>query len=266
MMLKQQCLVRSSVLIPFSLSSILFATILALFLVVAPNRSLAAEYVIGTDPWPPFTIMEKGVPSGIDVDFLKEIEKRLPDVTFRFEEIPWVRALHYMETGKIDAITGLAKRPDREKYITYTSPPYYSDCSSRFYMRKGLGQYIKQYEDLYDFEVGYVVNSAYFDPFDTDEKLNKYSVTHEEQLLKMLGNGRLDVIIGTNCQVDYDIKLSGLLGRFEQAEYRPGNNVHLYLGLSKKSAITEILPQLNQVIQQLKDEGVIDKIAEKYFK
>jgi len=222
--------------------------------------------VIGTDPWPPFTIMEKGVPSGIDVDFLKEIEKRLPDVTFRFEEIPWVRALHYMETGRIDAITGLAKRPDREKYITYTSPPYYSDCSSRFYMRKGLGQYIKQYEDLYHFEVGYVVNSAYFDPFDTDEKLNKYSVTHEEQLLKMLGNGRLDVIIGTNCQVDYDIKLSGLLGRFEQAEYRPGNNVHLYLGLSKKSAITEILPQLNQVIQQLKDEGVIDKIAEKYFK
>lgn len=239
---------------------------LAVITLLASSKAAAEEYVIGTDPWPPFTISKNGELSGIDVDLIREIEKRLPNVTFRFKEIPWSRALHYMANGSIDAITGLAKREERERYILYTDPPYYSDCSSRFYMRAGFGKYIKQYEDLYQYEVGHVANSAYFALFDKDKALNKYSVTHEEQLLKMLKNRRLDVIIGTSCQVDYHIKLKGLSGRFEQAEYKPGNNVDLYLGLSRKSPITRIQPQLNQVIEQLKREGVIQKIADKYFR
>ncbi len=230
------------------------------------NQSLAEEFIIGTDPWPPFTIMQEGHFSGIDIDIIKELEKRLPNVTFKFKEIPWSRALHYMELGKIDAITSLAKRAAREKYILYTSPPYYSNCSSRFYLKQGNGLSIQQYTDLYRFKVGHVVNSAYFPRFDTDDKLNKYSVTHESQLLKMLENDRLDVMVGTNCQVDYHIKLSGLSGTLEQAEYKPGNNVDLYLGLSKRSAITKLEPQLNRIFQELKDEGVIQRIADKYLK
>lgn len=237
-----------------------------LYLLVFAIPVQAKEYVIGTDPWPPFTIVNQGKVSGIDYDIVKEIERRMPGVRFRFQEIPWVRALRYMKSGEIDAITGLAKREEREKYILYTSPPYYSDCSSTFYMAKGQGHRIQQYDDLYRFKVGHVLNSAYFSPFDNDDKLQKYAVTHEAQLLKMIDNNRLDVIIGTNCQVDYHLKLKGLQDSFEQAAYKPGNNVDLYLGLSRKSSIVEILPELNEVLQQLHDEGVIRRITDRYFR
>lgn len=231
----------------------------------SPHPSTSQEFIIGTDPWPPFTITQDGSFSGIDVDLFKKIEQRLPGVTFKFKEIPWIRALYLMKHGQIDAITGLAKRKEREAYILYTSPAYYSKCSSEFYLKKGNGSQIKTYDDLYRYTIGYVTNSAYFSPFDTDEKLDKHGVTHEKQLLKMLDYRRLDVIIGTNCQVDHHIKINGLQGKFEKAYYKPENAVDLYIGLSKKSSITKLESKLNQVIRTLKEEGEITKIAQKYF-
>ncbi len=248
-----------------SSKNILFRALVFFFLVGNSLGVMAEEFIIGTDPWPPFTIVDSGTFSGIDIDIAKEIEKRLPDVTFTFREIPWIRALHYMETGEIDIITGLAKREDREKYILYTSPPYYSKCSTRFYVKKGSSITIRKYDDLYRFKVGYVANSAYFNKFDTDEKLKKHSVTHEKQLLDMLISDRFDVIIGTNCQVDYHISLQGLQGEIEEVEYGPNNSVDLYFGLSKKSRITELLPELNKIIHELKEKGIIQQIADKYF-
>lgn len=223
-------------------------------------------YVIGTDPWPPFTIVNDTVLTGIDVDVAREIEKRIPSISFRFRKIPWTRALLYMKEGKIDAITGLAKRPDREEYILYTEPPYYTNCSSRFYVRKNSGITIKTYDDLYNYTVGFVANSAYFTQFDNDTLLSKFSVTNEEQLLLMLKLGRIDVIIGTNSQVEYELSLRGFTDEIEAVEYQPNNAVHLYFGLSKKSPVTSQQQEINRVIQELVNEGVIDSIADRYFK
>ncbi len=246
--------------------NILFPVMVTFFLLVSSSGVMADEFVIGTDPWPPFTILEESTFTGIDIEVAEEIEKRLTGIKFKFKNIPWSRALLYMEQGKIDAITGLAKREDREKYILYTSPPYYSKCSSQFYVKRGSGVTIIEYEDLYRYRVGFVSNSAYFTQFDNDDKINKISVTNERQLLVMLQYGHIDVLIGTNCQVDYHIVMDNLRGEFEEVEYKPGNNVDLYFGLSKKSDVTELQPLLNNIIQQLHDEGVIQRIADKYFK
>lgn len=239
------------------------ATGLALFTSAAHVK--AVEYVIGTDPWPPFTIMDEGEYRGIDVDIANELQRRLPDISFRFQRIPWVRALRYMEQGKIDAITGLAKTDERSEYIQYTSPPYYSECSSVFYVRKESGIQISSYEDLYRYKVGYVLNSAYFERFDKDDKLRKHSVSDEDQLLDMLIHGRIDTIIGTNCQIQYHIKIKGALDQVEEANWGPKNNVDLYFGLSKRSAIVAEQHRLNAAIKSLKDEGVIEKIVKQYF-
>ncbi|WDP92200.1 MAG: amino acid ABC transporter substrate-binding protein [Desulfobacter sp.] len=225
---------------------------------------LADEFVIGTDGWPPFRIIQNGEFSGIDVDLCKEIEKRLP-IKFKFKKVPWIRALRLMKEGEIDIITGVAKREEREVYILYTDPPYYSGCSSVFYAQKGKGHLVRTYDDLYNFKIGYVVDSAYFLPFDTDERLDKHKVTRELQLLKMLDSGRLDLIIGTDCQVDYHIKTAGIQNKFEKAIYRPSNAVDLYIGLSKRSPATRIKPDLDRVIRQIKEEGVIQRILFKYF-
>ncbi len=219
---------------------------------------------VGTDSWPPFRIHENGHMSGIDFDVWEEIETRL-DFKITFMKFPWSRILHNLKSGELDAMSGLAKRSERAEYVGYTTPPYYS-CSTVFYLKKGEGHLVKTYEDLYKYPIAYVANSAYFKKFDNDSKLKKHSIYSEIQLIKMLSKDRIKVIIGTDCQADYEISKLGLTSSFEKAHYKPNNNVDLYFVISKKSPFIKELHKINKVIQDMIDEGKIKEIAQKYYK
>ena len=240
-----------------------------LFLIVSLflSQTLLAKHqniAVGTDSWPPFRIHTDDHFSGIDFDVWKEIEKRL-DLRVTFMKFPWSRILHNLKSGELDAMSGLAKRSERAEYVDYTTPPYYT-CSTVFYLKKGEGHLVKTYEDLYKYPIAYVANSAYFKKFDNDSKLKKHSIYSEIQLIKMLNNNRIKVIIGTDCQADYEISKLGLTSSFEKAHYKPKNNVDLFFVISKKSHFIKDLHKINKVIQDMIEEGKIKEIAQKYYK
>jgi len=221
------------------------------------------EITVATDSWPPFRILENNNYTGIDFDLWKEVEKRL-NLKIKFIRYPWARILHNLEHGEIDAMSGLAKRKNREVYMHYTSPSYYT-CATVFYVKKGNKHLIKKYEDLYKYSIAYVNNSAYFKRFDEDTKLRKYPIASEFQLIRMLERSRVEVIIGTDCQADYEIKKLGLKDKFEKAEFKPNNNVDLYIAISKKSPFAKELKRLNEVIKQIVEERIIIEYSKKYF-
>jgi len=221
------------------------------------------EIIVATDSWPPFRIHNNNNYTGIDFDLWKEVEKRL-NLKIKFIRYPWSRILRNLEHGDIDAMSGLAKRKNREVYMHYTSPSYYT-CSTVFYVQKGNKHLIKKYEDLYKYSIAYVNNSAYFKRFDEDTKLNKFPITSEIQLIRMLERGRVKVIIGTDCQADYEIKKLGFKDKFEKALFKPKNSVDLYIAISKKSAFAKELNQVNEVIKQIVEEGKIKEYSKKYF-
>lgn len=244
------------------LTFLFFIIVIFLF---TPNLLKANENQITMpiDAWPPFRIIEKQNYKGIDFDLLEEVQKRL-DKKIVYKRYPWTRSLANMKNGKVDAMSGLAKRSERAKYIQYTKIPYYT-CSTVFYVKKGEKDIIQTYNDLQNYLIGYVDNSAYFAPFDTDKTLNKRAVTNEYQLIRMLAVGRIKVMIGTDCQVDYDIKKLGLLGKFEKAVYKPNNKVDLYFGVSKKSPLLNDIDKINQVIEDIVNEGLVKEFAKKYY-
>jgi polar amino acid transport system substrate-binding protein len=75
----------------------------------------------------------------------------------------------------------------------------------------------------------------------------------------------VDVIIGTDCQADYEIKKLGLHHTFEKTQFKPQNSVELYLAISKKSPFAKDLNRINKVIQRLVNDGKIKKYAKKYY-
>lgn len=239
-----------------------------LFLLLFFNQNILnaeqREIVVATDSWPPFRIIDKKPFSGIDFDMWEEISIRL-NLKIKFEVYPWSRILHNLKNGKVDAMSGLAKRKERAEYLNYTTPSYYS-CSPVFYLRKGEGLLVKEYDDLYKYPIGYVSNSAYFDNFDNDKKLNKFGVGTEVQLLKMLEAKRIKVIIGTDCQIDYDIARLGYKNKFEKAYFKPNSSTELYFVISKKSPFSKDLSKINETIKQIIEENKIKEISEKYFK
>lgn len=232
-----------------------------LFPVVACGES----YVVATDYWPPFRVKNGDEMIGIDIDLMRTVGERM-GVEFVFRVMPWARCLLSMEKGDVDMMSGLAWTRERARHIRYSSLPYYT-CAPAFYERKSRkGPPIRNYEDLMHVEVAYTRDSAYFEPFDSDLRLDKVAVTSEAQLVRMVEEGRLDVFIGTDCQVDYDLVQRGLERKIVKTSFQPQDRIELYLGVSRRSPLRHRLDELNAVLEELVENGTVRRIADRYLK
>ncbi|MCO6060056.1 transporter substrate-binding domain-containing protein [Pseudomonas sp. MOB-449] len=95
-------------------------------LLLLPGLASAQEPAplrVMTDYWPPFRIAdETGQLRGLDMDLLAELGRRT-GLHFEVQRAPWSRGLAALERGSADLMTGLARTPDRERYIDYLEAP-----------------------------------------------------------------------------------------------------------------------------------------------
>jgi polar amino acid transport system substrate-binding protein len=169
-----------------------------------------------------------------------------------------------MKEGQSDIMTGIAKTADRAKYILYSGIPYYT-CRPAFYSLKERTIHIEKYVDLQKKTIGYARKSAYFKQFDEDQKLNKYPVNSEEQLIRILLAGRVDTIIGTDCQVEYDLNVLNLTNKIQKQSFKPDDSILLYIGISRKSPFVNKMPAINTALQEMLKDGTIDRITAHYL-
>ncbi|OZG71396.1 amino acid ABC transporter substrate-binding protein [Hahella sp. CCB-MM4] len=255
---------RSLVLLAFSAWSSMVAAISYIGLPEVKAAGITrTEIRVAIDAWPPFRILNEESYSGIDFDLWTRLADAL-ELKIDYVRCPWIRCLKMMEDGNVDAMGGLALRPERAVYMEYLKPPYYR-CSTVFYVRKGERQRIRSYQDLYQIDVGIVSGSAYFQTFDHDQKIHKVNVSTEKQLVDMLGRDRLAAIIGTDCQADYEIAQSPYNDVVEKAEFRPGNSVDLYFAISKKSPYRAHAEMFSKALRRLLNNGAIDEIRNAYL-
>ncbi|WP_429119948.1 substrate-binding periplasmic protein [Aeromonas allosaccharophila] len=235
---------------------------IALLLLFAMPVRATPTLTVATDLWPPFRILQPdGRFYGLDMDILQQLESR-SGIRFKVKRMPWGRALKQMQTGRVDLMIGLAYTSERAQFIDYLQPAYYQ-CWPAFYGQPVNVARIHQYRDLQGVKVGYVLNSAYFEPFNSDSRLDKHGVPTEEQLLRMVQRGHLPLMIGTDCQVDYALS-QGNANRVSKADYRPASPVTLYLGMSKHSPHQSLRHPLLVALQNLVASGEISVMAKRY--
>lgn len=219
--------------------------------------------LVMTDIWPPFRMQDgDGALSGLDIDLLDQLSQRT-GLRFEVQRAPWARGLAALQNGKADLMTGLAKTPDREGYIDYLQQPYYA-CAPRFYAAPAQAKALQNYSQLTGLTIGHVLESAYFEPFDSDQQLRKTAVNTENQLLEMLVRGRLQTVIGTDCQVDYELRDARWNGRIAKAAFRPVARTDLYIGFSRQRGLQAQYQQVSQALAQMQAEGWIAKAAQRY--
>ncbi|CDF84421.1 extracellular solute-binding protein [Pseudomonas knackmussii B13] len=237
-----------------------------LLLLALAGVGVAAERAplrVMTDYWPPFRIAGEGERiTGLDMDLLAELERRT-GLHFDVHRAPWARGLAALQSGQADLMTGLARTPDRERYIDYLAQPYYA-CAPRLYATKEVAGQINRYEDLRGHTIGYVLESAYFEPFDSDKKLKKFGVSNETQLLQMLTLGRLQLVIGTDCQVDYELRDPQLAQRIAKTRYQPDSRTDLYIGFSRQRPLGSERQLIEAALRQMLSEGWMQRAASRY--
>lgn len=218
---------------------------------------------VATEIWAPFRIKKNDIFSGIDIDIIEKIGEEM-GIHFEIVQLPWVRCLHKMKNGDVDIMAGLAYTEERAQYITY-SDNYYYQCNASFYTLKSDTVEINKYEDLQGLVIGFTRGSAYFEPFNSDTTLHKKDFHGENNLLQLLLNKRINTMIGTDCQVNYDIKQHGYASDIIQQPYTPDDNIKLFFGVSKASPFIKRWGEFNSVLNRLNSEGFIIKSADKYF-
>ena len=219
--------------------------------------------LVMTDIWPPFRMQEEdGSLSGLDIDLLDQLSQRT-GLRFEVQRAPWARGLAALQNGKADLMTGLAKTPEREGYIHYLEQPYYA-CAPRFYAAPAQAKALQSYSQLASLTIGHVLESAYFEPFDSDPQLRKTAVNTEGQLLEMLVRGRLQTVIGTDCQVDYELRDARWNGHIVKAVFQPEAHTDLYIGFSRRRGLQAQYQQVSEALAQMQAEGWIAKAAQRY--
>ena len=172
-------------------------------------------------------------------------------------------ALEDMRRGQADLMTGLARTAEREQYIDYLQSAYHA-YAPRLYGSPQRAASIRDYAQLTGLRIGYVLQSAYFEPFDSDPALTKIGVKNEEQLLQMQLRGRIEVLIGTDCQVDFQLRDPQLAGQLVKLAYQPPQQTLLFIGLSRASPRLAERERLSAALQALLREGWLERAAQRY--
>lgn len=238
-----------------------------LFLLFLPGVGFGqnARLVMVTEQWPPFRLNDEKAPSGfrgIDIDIVNKLAAEL-GITIEIQRHPWARALEMMRNGQADMITGAARTAEREVFMHYVPISYYA-VRPVFFTQKGKGQLIRSYQDLNGKSIGYSLNSAYFEPFNSDTKLNKVGLSTEPQLLQVLALKRLDLVIGTEPNISYDRARLGYVDVLEPTAYQPPDKTELFIALSRKSRAMEFAPEVERALHKFMTDGTIEAILQDY--
>ncbi|HYD79550.1 MAG TPA: transporter substrate-binding domain-containing protein [Paucimonas sp.] len=99
-----------------------FIVVLGLALSVPDGAASAAEKIrLRVTQFAPNYFLKDGRWTGLDVQLAEAVVKEA-GFDIEFVELPWSRALLYMETGQIDMMANLTRTPDREAFMHFVGP------------------------------------------------------------------------------------------------------------------------------------------------
>ena len=89
--------------------------------------------VRGNDNYPPMEMLVADQPTGFHVDIVNEVAS-IMGVTVQWKSLPWRRALKMAENGTADAITYVARTPERERFFVFLDGNVLSSSTVNFFV------------------------------------------------------------------------------------------------------------------------------------
>lgn len=225
-----------------------------------------ARFHMAAFHYPPFYWEENGVVEGIGADLVEAVFHRLGEKPV-LKLYPLKRALHHMETGDVDGIMILIQTPEREAYSMFTDPAVmvrgliWSAAD-----RPGGAVEFRTLKDLMPYSMGVTLGYSYGEALDSliSQMRDVESAPSDLQNYRKLLFKRIEIFPGN------EIVARGL---FKRNPALQGKFVHsknafikwpLRMGVSRKSPLARRIPEINEVLLELKAAGTVDAIVNKY--
>ncbi len=219
--------------------------------------------VMGTSAdYPPFEYIDTAKGDeiiGYDVDLAKMIGEEL-GYEIEVKDMDFNGLINALQTEQVDLVlAAMTPTPEREENVDF-SDIYYT-AKDMIISKAGSG--IETPEDLEGKTVGVQLGSIQQDSVEgMQEKITLTMETRDRipELIQDLINGRFDAIVIENIVADgYLAKNDELEGHTIEVEEEDAGSA---IAFPKGSELTE---EFNKVLQQLKEDGELEKLAEKWF-
>lgn len=182
----------------------------------------------------------------------------------QFRRAPFKRRLLMMKQGNADLTCGLLRRPERESYIHFVTPPYKTRSDTIFFVPLEHSGEIKTYADLKNMRIGVERGARYFHRFDNDPTLQKERARSKSNFNKLL-LGRLDAVIQDESNGILLVHHMGVADKVAISPFRFSREKHVYFGISKKSWMIGALDQIQPRLEELIESGQARAIITGYF-
>lgn len=232
---------------------ILFATLFQ------PGNIIAQEYVVGGDfDYAPFTFIDKaGNPRGLEIDVLKAISAS-SDLQLSFQLSRWDSALSYIQSGKTDIIAGIIFSEEREEFLDFTIPihtEYYSIFIHKDLPFNGLS-------NLHDYRPVVLEEDISIDKYLKPMGLFKNYVLAQSlpEALSVIEMGLADYVLAPNLLGLNEIENNN----YQNIEVVGPSIIPSIYCIAVKKGNTQLLNILNEGISELKRNGQLAEIQEKW--
>ncbi len=216
--------------------------------------------LVGTEgTYAPFSFHDKsGALTGYDVDVANEVAKRL-GVKFEYKETQWDAMFAGLNSGRFDVIANqVGINPERQAKYAFSAP--YSYSGAVVVVRAGDEAKVKQWSDLKDQRAAQSLTSNY-GKLAKDNGAQIIAVDGLAQSAQLLKQGRVDLTVNDELAVLDYIKAN------------PDSNLKIVLHSDKKTGSgftflpehTEAAKKFDAALKQMKDDGTLAKIGEKWF-
>ena len=202
------------------------------------------------------------ISSGYDVDMWKEFEERT-GIKVKWERADFSGLLGLLDSGKADVVAAqLTPTPEREEKYAFTEPEtYYGSVI----VVSNDNTDIKSADDLAGKTIGVGAGNEMQQDIEAmypngEVKFEIYQSATLENMLKDVEMGRIDGMLAQDIQAYMAIEKSGVKCKVVTPAFESSCGA-----LAVKKDNTELLDGLNAFIKEIKEDGTLKAISEKWI-
>jgi polar amino acid transport system substrate-binding protein len=245
-----------------------FVVILYLLLLSIPSISFSDPIkIVMPEEFRPYTFLKEGKWTGIDLEINQELYKRM-GVEVVFESVPWARQIIYTEKGlAAGLLTSYCE--DKKDYLEIAEEPFYTVQISLLSRKTNIPQ--KKISSLAmlpkNSSIGVIRASFLADSLDNYPQINPSYTDSTSVLIAQLFHKRVDYVLEELIPFKFFSKKEGYSSAFTEVFLFEENAV--CAAYSKKffgEKVKDVAFRASNIIKQLKAEGFIDQVMDKYIK
>lgn len=226
----------------------------------------AQELTIVTENFRPYNYEENGKVTGIATEIVQAVFDKM-NLQTPIEVYPWARAYQMALEQPNVMIYSIVRSPEREKLLKWVGPLCPRVNMYLYKLKKRPDIQLNSLEDAKRYTMGVVRDSLphqYFRQKGFEENRNLYLISTQDALIKNFFMERVDLIMSDDLQYAKQAKALGFSpDDMEQAFPLSELNIEFYMAFNLQTS-DELVGKVNAAFEQIKAEGKIDAIIEKY--